>query len=126
MPSEYVLRLRMEEAVRDAHRANANRDPHAYNRAAAKYDAANAWLTKLEAERNEKVLRQLERRARNGELTYRQCANAGVPESVLLARGWIADRGRLVFRKVKADGPATDDTSAAVSGEEAGAQAHEP
>jgi hypothetical protein len=88
MPSEAVLRMRIADAVREAERANANRDERAYNRARAKYEAADKWLTKLENERNERALLELESQARNGELSYGHVQRAGVPFEVLHARGW--------------------------------------
>lgn len=100
MPSEYVLRQRIEQAVKDAERANANRDTLAYNRAKAKYDAADKWLTQLESERNDKALAELEakarRRLRSGGpvftnarvLPHALIMQSGIPLEALAARGW--------------------------------------
>lgn len=93
MTSEYVLRVRIEEAVRDADRANKNRDGVAYDRARARYEAASKWLTKLETERNEKACCELEARAKRGLLPHAQIVKSGIPLEVLGARGWAAVPG---------------------------------
>lgn len=89
MPSEAVLRMRIEDAVREAERANANHDDQAYARAAQKYYAADAWLTKLEQERNMKAIEELEAKARNGVLSYGRIYKAGIPFQAMYARGWV-------------------------------------
>lgn len=81
--------MRIEDAVREAERANANRDERAYNRARHKYEQADAWLTKLEQERNMTAIEELEAKARNGELGYSTILRAGVPFEKLKARGWL-------------------------------------
>lgn len=112
MPSEYTLRLRIEQAVKDAERANANHDGVAYERARLRYEAANEWLTKLEAERNARVVDELEARAeKQGHLTYAACVRVGVPIELMKARGWEAVPQQPFMRKAKADGPATSDSS---------------
>ena len=93
MASEYVLRLRIEEAVKAAERANKNRDIVAYDRAKAKYEAASSWLTRLENERPEKACCELEARARRGLLPHAQIVKSGIPLDVLGARGWAAVPG---------------------------------
>lgn len=89
MPSEAVLRMRIEEAVREAERANKNRDQVAYDRAKAKYDAADKWLTQLEKTRNDKAILELEASAKNGMLSYAKITRVGVPIALMEARGWV-------------------------------------
>jgi hypothetical protein len=100
MPTEAILRMRITDAVREADIANANRDQRAYDRAKAKYDLANEWLTRLEKKRNEQAICELEAKARDGKLGYGRIQKAGVPFEVLRARGWVDIPGATGMRKV--------------------------
>lgn len=134
MPSEYVLRQRIEQAVKDAERANANRDIVAYNRAVAKYQAADKWLTQLEQERNAKALAELEakarRRLRSGGPAYTNArvlshaviVQSGIPIEVLAARGWEVIPGGM--RKMDSVNPLSGEQGREVDRDDATSKPH--
>ena len=107
MPSEAVLRMRIEQAAKDAERATRNRDATAYYAAVARYKAADKWLAQLEATRNDKAIAELEARAKNGMLSYAKIMAAGVPVQLMEARGWVNIGSQSGMRKMDSVNPSS-------------------
>lgn len=133
MPSEAVLRMRIEQAAKDAERATRNRDETAYWAAVARYKAADKWLAQLEATRNNKAIAELEARAdKNGFLSYAKIMAVGVPVQLMEARGWVNLHGRAGMRKEDSVNPSSggekprevdrDDNASDADGEHASEQ----